>query len=40
MANGVPITQLQALLGHESLATTEIYLRLAPDVGGRIAGIP
>ena len=32
--NGVPLNQLQARLGHESLATTEIYLRLAPDVAG------
>ena len=40
LANGVPLNQLQAWLGHESLATTEIYLRLTPDTGGRMVGIP
>ena len=40
MANGIPLNQLQAWLGHASLATTEIYLRLPPDVGGRIVGFP
>ena len=40
VANGVPLNQLQAWLGHESLATTEVYLRLASDTGGRMTGIP
>ena len=40
VANGVPLNQLQVWLGHESLAMTEIYLRLAPDTGGRMTGIP
>ena len=40
VANGVPLNQLQVWIGHESLATTEIYLRLAPDVGGKMTGIP
>ena len=39
LANGVPLNRLQVWLGHESLATTEIYLRLAPDTGGRMVGI-
>lgn len=40
VANGVPLNQLQVWLGHESLGTTEIYFRLAPDTGGHMAGIP
>ena len=39
-ANGVTLDQLQERLGHESLSITEIYLQLAPDSAGRMAGIP
>ena len=34
LANGVPLNQLQVWLGHESLSTTEIYLRPAPTPAG------
>ena len=40
VAKGVPLNQLQPWLGHESLATTEVYLRLASDTVGRMTGIP
>lgn len=34
VANGVPLNQLQVWIGHESVANTEVYVRLAPDTGG------
>lgn len=40
LANGVPLNQLPVWLGHESSGTSETYLRLAPDTGGRMTEIP
>lgn len=37
LINGAPITFVQRLLGHESLATTGIYTRLADDMTKEIA---
>jgi hypothetical protein len=34
--DGVPLYDVQALLGHESLATTQRYAHLAPDAHGRV----
>ena len=40
VASGVPLKQLQVRLGHESVATTEGYLRLSPDTVGRMMAKP
>ena len=40
VANGIPLNQLQVWLGHESLVTTQVYLKLAPDTGGMMTTIP
>jgi len=37
LINGAPITFVQTLLGHASLATTGIYTRLADDITKQIA---
>jgi site-specific recombinase XerD len=34
--DGVPLYEVQALLGHESFATTQRYAHLAPDAHGRV----
>jgi Phage integrase family len=34
--DGVPLYDVQALLGHESFATTQRYARLAPDAHDRV----
>ena len=36
--DGVPLYDVQALLGHESFRTTERYAHLAPDVHDRVIG--
>lgn len=36
--DGVPLYDVQALLGHESYRTTERYAHLAPDVHDRVIG--
>jgi len=40
LANGYPINELQLFLGHASLETTLIYLRILPDANRRIESIP
>ena len=40
LANGVPINTLSLWLGHSSLQTTLIYLRLVPDSAGVMDGVP
>jgi hypothetical protein len=37
LINGAPITSVQSLLGHESLATTGIYTQLADTMTKEIA---
>jgi site-specific recombinase XerD len=34
--DGVPLYDVQALLGHESFATTQRYAHLAPDARSRV----
>jgi Phage integrase family len=34
--DGVPLYDVQALLGHESFATTQRYAHLAPDAHSRV----
>jgi hypothetical protein len=34
--DGVPLYDVQALLGHESFATTQRYAHLAPDAHGKV----
>jgi len=34
--DGVPVYDVQALLGHESFATTQRYAHLAPDAHSRV----
>jgi hypothetical protein len=34
--DGVPLYDVQALLGHEDYATTQRYAHLAPDVHGKV----
>jgi site-specific recombinase XerD len=34
--DGVPLYDVQALLGHESFATTQRYAHLRPDAHGKI----
>jgi len=34
--DGVPLYDVQALLGHEDYATTQRYAHLAPDAHGKI----
>ena len=36
-AAGVPITQISVLLGHESVATTQKYLDLNPDLENTVS---
>ena len=36
VADGVPLYDVQALLGHESFATTQRYAHLAPDAHSRV----
>ena len=40
LANGVPINQVSVWLGHASLQTTLIYLKIIPDPGNWMDGVP
>lgn len=40
LSEGIPINQLSLWMGHRSIETTLIYLRLIPDASGSLARIP
>ena len=40
LAHGIPLNVLSQWLGHSSIETTLIYVRLLPDPAGTLASIP
>ncbi len=40
LANGVPINKVSVWLGHASIQTTLIYLRILPDAAGDMSRVP
>ncbi len=40
LAHGIPLNVLSLWLGHSSIETTLVYVRLLPDPAGTMRGIP